>query len=55
MTTQAVIPKRYVVCKPKESKCNICGGFVPDGDCMCANGHEPGKSYLRRPLKIMMK
>lgn len=34
-----------VVCQPNGAKCNICGAFIPDGDFMCSNGHEPDKEY----------
>ncbi len=34
-----------ITCKPNGAKCNICGAFIPDGDFMCGNGHEPGKQY----------
>lgn len=28
------------------SRCNLCGGVVPDGDVACVNGHEEGQRYL---------
>ena len=34
-----------VVCSPNGVRCNICGAFIPEGDSMCCNGHEPGKEY----------
>ncbi len=34
-----------ITCKFNGSRCNICGGFVPDGDFLCVNGHEEGKQY----------
>jgi len=34
-----------VICSPNGVKCNICGAFIPEGDSMCCNGHEPGKEY----------
>jgi len=41
-----------VTCQPNGSKCNICGAFMPDGDFMCGNGHEPGKEY---PMPVSKK
>ncbi len=34
-----------IICSPNGSRCNICSLTIPDGDCMCGNGHEPGKHY----------
>ena len=34
-----------VICEPNGCHCNICGGFIPDGDFICTNGHEVGKQY----------
>ncbi len=34
-----------VTCKPSGCKCNICGGFIPEGDSMCGDGHGEGKRY----------
>lgn len=41
-----------VTCQPNGVRCNICGTFIPDGDFMCGNGHEPGKEY---PVSVPRK
>lgn len=32
-------------CEPFGSRCNICGGFFPEGDDICVNGHQIGEHY----------
>lgn len=34
-----------ITCKANGSRCNICGGMIPDADFVCANGHEIGQKY----------
>ncbi len=41
------------ICKYFGCRCNICGGFIPDGDFMCGNGHEEGKQYPIPAPKII--
>ncbi len=34
-----------VTCEPNGSRCNLCGGMIPDGDFICTGGHEIGTKY----------
>ncbi|MBU2036957.1 hypothetical protein KJ866_02010 [Patescibacteria group bacterium] len=34
-----------VTCEADGSRCNLCGGMIPDGDFICVSGHEIGEQY----------
>lgn len=38
--SRAVTATKFASCR-----CNICGGFIPEGDDVCDNGHMLGQKY----------
>jgi len=39
------VPPGHIKCEPDGVRCNICGGFIEEGDDICQKGHQIGKIY----------